>query len=370
MTTRPRVRTRYCATYVPLAFGLSPTVSEFGQIVVHPLAELGDSGRPPVTIRFHRRKRAALPVDLSAVDVALLASRRPALALRRIDSQIQDLTVRAANPGPDLLGVAELITRSPRRPVTQAISTELFEHCQRALKRKYFALTTVLDGSETVVSGDEVYNFTKGDVALWQCDAPTWVEIPKFLHKSLILIPERVVNHMSLPRRIGRSFEFLNDSPTAAIMGQLLDYMAQLPGVANAGQHHLRNALLQMAIGTLEGSSVMDRSSTSEALHQQVLDWIDHHIFDEDLSPESIARAHTVSARTLHRAFHTQAHRLAEVIRLRKLERARDLLNDPRRSVTSVSDRLNFANPSHFSRAFSRQFGMSPSEYRAQTPVN
>ncbi len=67
--------------------------------------------------------------------------------------------------------------------------------------------------------------------------------------------------------------------------------------------------------------------------------------------------------RTLHRAFQSEPPTLGELIAMRKLERARDLLADGR-TVTAVAALLNFASPSHFSRVFTRHYQMTPSEYK------
>lgn len=47
-----------------------------------------------------------------------------------------------------------------------------------------------------------------------------------------------------------------------------------------------------------------------------------------------------------------------------RMERAASLLRDTDLAVRAVADRLGFANPYHFARAFSRHFGTPPSEYR------
>jgi AraC family transcriptional activator of tynA and feaB len=231
---------------------------------------------------------------------------------------------------------------------------------------EYFALASVHEGSEIMFSGSDTHQVAAGDVTLWRCDSPTMLEIPTFVRKSLILLPERVVHHISLSRRMSTSFEILSDSPVASLMNRMMGHMASLATVPHRTDRYLRNALLQMAIATIEGSGRIEHGGALNVLHQRTLTWIDDHLFDPDLSSEAIARAHAVSVRTLYRAFRGESRTLAEVIRLRKLERACDLLADPRYSITWVSDLLNFANPSHFSRAFSEHFGISPSDYRAQ----
>ena len=46
------------------------------------------------------------------------------------------------------------------------------------------------------------------------------------------------------------------------------------------------------------------------------------------------------------------------------MSEARKLLEDGRYNVAEVAYRVGYANPGHFSRAFSRHFGVPPKKYR------
>lgn len=228
---------------------------------------------------------------------------------------------------------------------------------------EYFALAAVRAGSEMVGVGGESHRLTTGDIVLWDCQAPTLFSVPSRLRKRALLIPSVVLEHMSLKPRAGRGLEFFNDAPTAPLLRQLLAYLSDHQQPLSPAYRRTRNALLELALGTIESARDISSTSLLPALRAAVCRWIDEHILDEDLSPRTIAAAHAVSVRTLHRAFQSESLTVAEMVTARKMERARDLLADGR-SVTTVSMMLNFANPSHFSRVFAATFQMSPSEYK------
>ena len=50
----------------------------------------------------------------------------------------------------------------------------------------------------------------------------------------------------------------------------------------------------------------------------------------------------------------------------RRVERAREQLADPKRTVKQIAYALGFADPHHFSHAFRRATGISPTAYRQQ----
>jgi AraC-like DNA-binding protein len=240
-----------------------------------------------------------------------------------------------------------------RLPQLQAAGTE-----------EYVALATVRAGSEVVNIDGETHRLVTDDVILWNCQAKTLISVTSSLRKSAILVPIRVLEHMSLRPYDRKSLEFFTDAPTAPLLRQLLNCLGEHPPLSEA-YRRTRNALLEIVLGTIE--SCCDTASTTvlPALRAAVSQWIDDHIFAPDLSPRTIAAAHAVSVRTLHRAFESEAQTLSQLILLRKLERACDILSNPGQTVTAVSEHLNFANPSHFSRLFTKQYRMSPREYRA-----
>lgn len=235
---------------------------------------------------------------------------------------------------------------------------------QASVAEEYVALACIRAGSEVVNIDGETHRLVTDDVVLWNCQAKTLISVTSSLRKSVILVPIRILEHLSLRPYDCKSLEFFTDAPTAPLLRQLLACLGEHPPLSPT-YRRTRNALLEIVLGTIESSCDTASTSVLPALRTAVNQWIDDHLFAPELSPRSIAVAHAVSVRTLHRAFESDAQTLTQLIQLRKLERACDLLSQPGQTVTAVSERLNFANPSHFSRLFTKRYQMSPSEYRA-----
>lgn len=95
--------------------------------------------------------------------------------------------------------------------------------------------------------------------------------------------------------------------------------------------------------------------------------WIEQHLTDPDLSLENVAKNNGISLRHLHYLFRLTDMSVSEWIWDRRLQRCYDVLT--RRelrslSVTNVAYQLGFSSSSHFSTAFRRKFGISPSDLR------
>jgi AraC-like DNA-binding protein len=87
---------------------------------------------------------------------------------------------------------------------------------------------------------------------------------------------------------------------------------------------------------------------------------------DATLTPATIAAQLNISLRQLYRAFNRTESPAAR-IRRRRLERAAELLSarSPQPQVERVAQECGFASAEYFSRAFRREFGISPRAYRS-----
>lgn len=110
-------------------------------------------------------------------------------------------------------------------------------------------------------------------------------------------------------------------------------------------------------------------SCTGETMLLRVRDFMLRHLADPNLSPATIAAAHSMSVRSLHRLFETEGTTVSAWIRDRRLDHCRRDLADPlpgRRTIRAIAARRGFTDPASFSRAFRSAYGLSPQEYRRQ----
>lgn len=125
-----------------------------------------------------------------------------------------------------------------------------------------------------------------------------------------------------------------------------------------------------LAIGLMDASDPV--RGPAPAAHREALLWrmqqfIDRHLGDGDLSPATVAEAHHVSLRYVHRLFEAQGLTVAELIRTRRLERCRAELTDPAlrdRSVAAVGVRWASPVPPTSAARFRRAYGMPPATFR------
>ena len=93
---------------------------------------------------------------------------------------------------------------------------------------------------------------------------------------------------------------------------------------------------------------------------------IELRLGEPGLQPEDISREQGVSRRYLDSLLKRSTGRtLADVIRLRRLERtADDLLARPDDLTAEIATRWGFRDASHFTRLFRQRYGTTPTAYR------
>jgi AraC-like DNA-binding protein len=110
----------------------------------------------------------------------------------------------------------------------------------------------------------------------------------------------------------------------------------------------------------------------STALRPRIKAWIEGHLDDPGIGPESIAAAHYISVRYLHKLFEPEGVSVSEWVRQKRLDHCqRDLLNPAfaDQAIVTIASRWGLTNGAHFSRLFRAMYGCSPREYRGRTAV-
>jgi AraC-like DNA-binding protein len=127
---------------------------------------------------------------------------------------------------------------------------------------------------------------------------------------------------------------------------------------------------LTVALAGPLGRASAVRGARERTLLHRVYSFIEQQLADPELSPPSIAAAHHISLRSLHKLFEAEAVTVGEWIRRRRLERCRQDLLDPAlrdRPVAAIAGRWGLPNAVHFSRTFRAAYGAPPAEFRAQS---
>ena len=99
---------------------------------------------------------------------------------------------------------------------------------------------------------------------------------------------------------------------------------------------------------------------------RQISNWMAEHMA-EDFSLDQLAARAGVSKFYFTRLFkNAMGVSPSRYLLTLRMDEARRLLRETKRSVVEIALDVGFANPSHFARFFRRETGLSPSDYRQQ----
>lgn len=178
--------------------------------------------------------------------------------------------------------------------------------------------------------------------------------------RTALRVPARTMARMTAVRLSSR------DGIGALIHPFLTGLTAHPDGVSPPAARHLNEAVLEMVAAALtDGDSAGPVGP--QHLPLRVQRFIDDHLSDPDLAPGTVAAAHHISTRYLHKLFEREGETVAGWIRARRLERCRRDLHDAElshSSVSAIAARWGLYDAARFSKIFRSAYGLSPREYR------
>jgi AraC-like DNA-binding protein len=241
-----------------------------------------------------------------------------------------------------------------------------------------FEVGCTVRGGGTVTQDDRRSEVGVGDLVLLETWRPYAVEhAPRFpvsqalllrFPRALLPLPAKDLKRLTAVRIPG-------DQGVGALSSQFLLHVARrMHELSSSDTARLSTLTLEVLTTSLahalETGSELSPHTRQRALVAQLYTFIRRHLGDARLDPGTVAAAHHISLRYLHKLFQQNGHTVAGYIRERRLEHCRRDLADPRladRPIQDIAARWGFPSPAHFSQAFRSAYGLSPREFRRHT---
>ncbi len=186
-----------------------------------------------------------------------------------------------------------------------------------------------------------------GQFVLYDTSTPYEINFRTALRQVIVAIPK---SRLCLPAEALRDRLAVPITATSGLrrlVGGFLNGLAEeLDDAEQDGGQHLADALIGM-LGMTVASAQVDSPSGSTML-ERVLAYLEMNLGDPELSVESVARAHHVSVRHLHRLFAEREDTPSAYIRQRRLERMRSDLANPQlneHTVLAIAARWGLTDP-------------------------
>ncbi|WP_313512578.1 transcriptional regulator FeaR [Pseudomonas sp.] len=225
-------------------------------------------------------------------------------------------------------------------------------------------------GKQIVRQGDRSFELAPGDVALIDSATPFEIEPLGLIENiSFHLSRDDVRRRMGARALCGKLSASSNASRMLSSLVQPIhnnDF--QFQSMAGDGRALQEALIALMAPALTTGEQPAPRKEVlgePQMLFSLALRLIENSLQDCSFDPYTLADRLGVSVRRLYRLFEMEGESVCRVVLRRRLQRsAEDLLASGVESITQVAFKWGFVDAAHFSRAFRRQFGLSPREYR------
>jgi AraC-like DNA-binding protein len=232
---------------------------------------------------------------------------------------------------------------------------------------EFVVVMIIQAGGETLSQRHTEATLTAGDVVAWDSARRNRFTIPESLSKRSMVIPRAALDEVGGRPWMRDGVTLDATAPAIRMLTSHLDTLSEvLPELGSAAMSAARVAALELFVGALRSDSdVCSSENVRAALRASIERYIAKNLLNGAVTPAAIAAAHCVSIRTVYRVFSATGQTVGEVVRARRLARARADVTDSDQPISVIAHRWGFSDTSHFSRTFKAHYGCSPTDYRS-----
>lgn len=225
-----------------------------------------------------------------------------------------------------------------------------------------------LSGQTIKTAGEHCQAFSPGEISLTDFSSPfQW----RFAGASTTMCLQFTYAGLCLPAGVIRSAA--GDLAASPLYELFQTHVLQLyrlleEDIPVSAAESLGSATFELAravIATVGHDDLVRNDVANEALVTRIEAYVQQHLADPGLSPESIAQAHAISVRQLYKLWSDRELGLAEWIMRGRLDGARrDIAKGGSAGIAAVARRWGFTDTTHFARRFRAAYGLSPREWK------
>jgi AraC-like DNA-binding protein len=228
-------------------------------------------------------------------------------------------------------------------------------------------------GSATIQQAGREVTLTPGSMAIYDIDRPYSIRLQGDWRCTVIAFPRSalVASEHFIDAVICRPAR-VAEGPGSVLIPLVTSAVSRAESGREAAAS---DALMGLACLDLLKAALAEGElpQRPDAVRLQVEAYIRAHIADAALSHGTVAAAHHMSERTLHRLFDQSGQTVTELIRSSRLDGILSDLQSPGSAgdaISRIAARWGIHDMPHLTRAFRARYGMSPSAARQRSGTN
>ena len=280
----------------------------------------------------------------------------------------------------DLREILEQIKRKGKSPVVYAISKPykgvagIKSCCEEA--GQLFELANIAGGSaftvpeELMQQKDRQYSADAENMIVNAVRRNDTKELKKaFIHFIYVLPNDEELQCQYIHKVMLKTEFMLQDSYglNEELKGQFQNYYTNMQNLNAARSVDVGYKILGRAIEVREESVKSEDTNNFKDYMSSAIAYIEEHLNDEELSIVQVATQVYLNPVYFGRVFkNTFKMTFKQYLLKRRMEKARELLEEGSISIAGVCEQVGISNPSYFSRLFKQYTGQLPSEYKKE----
>jgi AraC-like DNA-binding protein len=248
--------------------------------------------------------------------------------------------------------------------------SEVFRHERDITRhpRDGFLVAVHGEGRGSVDQNGRRVVMARGDATIYDTETPYTLGFPGFMSETVLQVPRRVLDPRGVRSSTVTARLLACSNPALAALRALVAATIDAPPTSPVEGELVAEAAVNLvkvslALAQRDFDGAPAPASSRLALAARLTTYVDAHHTDARLTPETLARAHHVSLRSAQAVLAEAGQTPAGVIRSKRLEHARRLLQAGER-VDQVTYLSGFSDVGTFTRAFKREAGETPSSFR------
>lgn len=212
----------------------------------------------------------------------------------------------------------------------------------------------------------------EGDLVVYSSERPYELAFESEFNQTVLMIPRRFVPTPSNFLKSGTAVTVRRSNASARLLTHLADAACHADASNRRLQQTLQEAIFQSVLSVARGivGDDVDREDLPHHHLARARQYALENLHDPELDAARIAAAIGISRAHLHRLMRAEAQTLIQWVWEKRLLRCQAQLRAIECRHCSIADiafQNGFIDTSHFSRAYRRLFGCSPSEARIGT---
>ncbi len=233
----------------------------------------------------------------------------------------------------------------------------------------YFAVVALSGSYSLRQNGREVF-LSPGDLSLYDATLPHRIRCPGKFSKLIVSIPRPLLRQRLAGVEHCTALRISGSLGIGAVASEFIRAASAQTARLDKDQFGALSEhaldLLTLALASVRPAYYQLSRSRAATLGRIKL-YLERNLTNPALTPADVAAATGLSTRHINSLFNDERTSLMRYLRVRRLERCRLDLIDPRqaeRRISEIAFRWGFNDAAHFNRAFKEQFGHAPGELR------